>query len=96
MIPNEFFQRLVGREDELKAGAKVLSFGPGPFAFRVGMADVRAARLLIAIQDQYEDLTFGEMRDLLLAALWWMTFWAAQHSEKDTETASKAAPDHKQ
>ncbi len=85
MTPNEFFERLAGRLPEIEAGRNTLTLSPGPMSIRVGACDVWAVRLLLWLQEQTPgSLTFGELEDVLLAALWWLHFWGAQYEEPES------------
>jgi len=91
MTPNEFFERLAGRLPEIKAGRNTLTLSPGPMSIRIGVCDVWAVRLLLWLQEQMpadvfhpHSLTFGELEDVLLAALWWFHFWGAQYEEPES------------
>jgi len=85
MTPNEFFERLAGRLPEIEAGRNTLTLSPGPMSIRIGVCDVWAVRLLLWLQEQMPDsLTFDELEDVLLAALWWFHFWGAQYEEPES------------
>lgn len=79
MTPIEFFERLSGRLEEIRAGKNELTLSPGPMPLMIGEQDVYAARLILWLLDQMpDDVTFGEVEDIVIAALWWLHFWAAQ------------------
>lgn len=77
MTANEFFRQLSEMGDEIEAD-KVLTISPGPIELYIGKQDVLAAKLTLWIEEQLpEDATFGDLEDVLLAALWWSHFWEA-------------------
>lgn len=86
MTPNELYERLSKRLEEVESGNVMLTLSPGPFSLRVGKCDVYAAKLLLWLQgEMLDDVTFGEFEDVLIAAIWWLHFWAAQIEEANDE-----------
>ena len=55
-----------------------LTLSPGPVTLKVNAQDALAARLLLWLeQEMPPDATQGDLDDVLDAAKWWATFWAA-------------------
>ena len=55
-----------------------LTLSPGPVTLKVNAQDTLAARLLLWLeQEMPPDATQGDLDDVLDAAKWWATFWAA-------------------
>jgi len=50
-----------------------VTISPGPFVVRCGWQDA----LAVGILETLEDLTTGEVRDVLIAALWWVDMFSS-------------------
>ena len=50
-----------------------VTISPGPFVVRCGWQDAVAVRVL----DMLEELTTQQVRDVLLAALWWVDMFSS-------------------
>jgi len=62
---------------------KRVAFGL-PEYIKVGKADVRAARLLLWLEETGdEDQTVGEVIDILNAAQWWHTLFSAIYRKEE-------------
>lgn len=69
--PKAYLESLVGQTEPMK-----LSLPPIPI--KVNKQDFMAARLLLWLHEQMpEDATQGDLDDVLDAAKWWATFFAA-------------------
>lgn len=79
MTANEFFKVLAGKRGDIAEDGGELTLSPGPIILKIGPQDIRAARLLLWMQEELlpEDATYGDMEDVLDAAKWWGTFWAS-------------------
>jgi len=74
MKPEDFYLYLAQRV----TGPQQLTLAPGPLTIRVNVQDAWAARLLLWLAEHLpEDATIGDLHDVLDAARWWSTFWAA-------------------
>lgn len=73
MTPNEYLQELL----KVNGPAEAM-LSPGPFKIRVSKDDAIAARLIMWLLDQSpDDVTYGQLEDVLDSAKWWLMFFAA-------------------
>ena len=67
-------------------GKADVTLSPGPFEIKCNTQDAMAAELLLWIVDKWPDLKMGEMADVLNAAIWWDTFFAASPGIEDRDS----------